>query len=164
MTDQQRIGIGYDIHRLAEGRRLVIGGIEIDHVKGLVGHSDADVVLHAVIDAMLGAVGLPDIGDLFPDTDPAYKDVDSRVLFRDAMERIRAKGFGVSNLDVIVHAEAPKMSPHKRPMAESIAALAGVSADRVNVKAKTNEGVGPVGHADAIACTAAALMVSSQKR
>ena len=93
-----------------------------------------------------------------------YKDVDSRMLFRDAMERIRAKGFGVSNLDVIVHAEAPKMSPYKRPMAESIAKLAGVAVDRVNVKAKTNEGVGPLGHADAIACTAAALMVSSNDR
>ena len=102
MTDIDRVGIGYDIHRLVEGRRLVLGGIEIEHTKGLWGHSDADVVLHAVTDALLGAAGLPDIGDLFPDTDPAYKDADSRVLMKDAMERVRESGFRAGNLDVIV--------------------------------------------------------------
>ncbi len=158
MTDIGRVGIGYDIHRLVEGRRLVVGGIEIEHTKGLWGHSDADVVLHAVTDALLGASGLPDIGDLFPDTDPAYKDADSRILLKDAMDRIRALGFKAGNLDVIVHAEAPKMSPHKRRIAESIASLTGLSPECVSVKAKTNEGLGPLGYTDAIACTAVALL------
>ena len=159
MTDTFRVGIGYDIHRLAEGRRLVVGGIEIEHAKGLLGHSDADVVLHAITDALLGAAGLPDIGDLFPDTDPAYKDADSRTLLKDAMERVQATGFEAGNLDVIIHAEAPKMSPYKRRIAESIASLTGLSPQRVSVKAKTNEGMGPLGYADAIACTAIASLI-----
>lgn len=137
---------------------MVVGGIDIQHTKGLIGHSDADVVLHAVTDALLGAAGLPDIGDLFPDSDPAYKDADSRLLLTDAMERIRAKGYAACNLDVIVHAEAPKMSPYKRRIAESIASLIGLTPEDVSVKAKTNEGMGPLGHADAIACTAVALI------
>ena len=158
MTDTPRIGIGYDIHRLVEGRRLVVGGIEIPHSKGLFGYSDADVVLHAVTDALLGAAGLPDIGDLFPDTDPKYQEADSRVLLSDAMERVRGRGFAPCNLDVIIHAEAPKMSPFKRRIGETIAELVGLDAERVSVKAKTNEGMGPLGHADAIACTAIALV------
>lgn len=137
---------------------MVVGGIDIQHTKGLIGHSDADVVLHAVTDALLGAAGLPDIGDLFPDSDPAYKDADSRLLLTDAMERVRAKGYAACNLDVIVHAEAPKMSPYKRRIAESIASLIGLTPEDVSVKAKTNEGMGPLGHADAIACTAVALI------
>lgn len=137
---------------------MVVGGIDIQHTKGLIGHSDADVVLHAVTDALLGAAGLPDIGDLFPDSDPAYKDADSRLLLTDAMERIRAKGYAACNLDVIVHAEAPKMSPYKRRISESIASLIGLTPEDVSVKAKTNEGMGPLGHADAIACTAVALI------
>ena len=160
MTDTFRVGIGYDIHRLVEGRRLVVGGIEIEHAKGLFGHSDADVVLHAVTDALLGAAGLPDIGDLFPDTNPAYKDADSRTLLKDAMERVQATGYEAGNLDVIVHAEAPKMSPYKQRIAESIASLTGLSPQRVSVKAKTNEGMGPLGHADAIACTAIASLIA----
>ncbi len=159
MTDTFRVGIGYDIHRLVEGRRLVVGGIEIEHAKGLLGHSDADVVLHAITDALLGAAGLPDIGDLFPDTDPAYKDADSRAMLKDAMERVQATGFEAGNLDVIIHAEAPKMSPYKRRIAESIASLTGLSPQRVSVKAKTNEGMGPLGYADAIACTAIASLI-----
>lgn len=162
MSCPYRVGIGYDIHRLAEGRRLVVGGVEIPHTKGLLGHSDADVVLHAVTDALLGAAGLPDIGDLFPDSDPAYRDADSRVLLKDAMERVRSAGFAVGNIDVIVHAEAPKMSPYKRQMAESIAELVGLSPGRVSAKAKTNEGMGPLGHADAIACTAIALVARTE--
>lgn len=158
MDQTFRVGIGYDIHRLAEKRRLVVGGIEIDHPQGLIGHSDADVVLHAVTDALLGAAGLPDIGDLFPDTDEAYKDADSRELLKDVMKRVRAKGFETNNLDVIVHAEAPKLSPYKRRMAESIAALVGLSPEDVSVKAKTNEGMGPLGQSDAIACTAVASL------
>ncbi|MHC4093291.1 MAG: 2-C-methyl-D-erythritol 2,4-cyclodiphosphate synthase [Planctomycetota bacterium] len=161
MTDTFRVGVGYDIHRLVEGRPLVVGGVEIEHPKGLIGHSDADVVLHAVTDALLGAAGLPDIGDLFPDTDPAYKDADSRILLKDGMERVRSKGFTPCNVDVIVHAEAPKMSPYKGRIAESVASLTGLSPDRVSVKAKTNEGLGPLGHTDAIACTAVASVMRS---
>ncbi|MFQ5495712.1 MAG: 2-C-methyl-D-erythritol 2,4-cyclodiphosphate synthase [Phycisphaerae bacterium] len=161
MTDAARVGVGYDIHRLVEGRRLVIGGIPIEHDKGLLGHSDGDVVLHAVIDALLGAAGLPDIGDLFPDDDPAYKDADSRTLFQSAMDRVRAAGYVPGNIDVIVHAEAPKLTPYKRRIAESIATLAGLTADRVSVKAKTNEGMGSLGYADAIASTAVALLAPS---
>jgi len=149
-----RVGIGYDIHRLAEGRRLVIGGIEIPFSKGLIGHSDADVVLHAVIDALLGAAGLPDIGDLFPDTDDRFKNADSKELTIDVMRRVSERNFAPVNIDVIVHAEAPKLSPYKARMAESIATLTRLSAERVSVKAKTNEGLGPIGCADAIACTA----------
>ena len=156
--DAFRVGVGYDIHRLVEGRRLVVGGIEVPHEKGLAGHSDADVVLHAVTDAILGAAGLPDIGDLFPDTDPAYKDADSRVLLADAMERVRDRGFVPGNLDIIIHAEAPKMSPYKRRISESVADLVGLTPECVSVKAKTNEGMGPLGYADAIACTTVTLL------
>ncbi len=159
VVDTTRVGVGYDIHRLVEGRRLVMGGIDIPHGKGLLGHSDADVVLHAVTDAVLGAAGLPDIGDLFPDTDPVFKDADSRKLLTSAMERVRKKGFAVNNIDLVVHAESPQLSPYKRRMAESIAALTAVSADKVSVKAKTNEGLGPLGYADAIACTAVATLI-----
>jgi len=158
-NDDIRIGIGYDIHRLAGDRKLVLGGLEIPYDRGLLGHSDADVVLHAVTDALLGAAGLPDIGDLFPDTDDAYKDADSRDLLLDVMRRISDRGFRVGNLDVIVHAETPKMTPHKKPMGASIAKVVGVDSGRVNVKAKTNEGVGPVGLSNAIACTTVALLV-----
>lgn len=159
MSEQVRVGIGYDIHRLVENRRLIVGGIEIEHPKGLLGHSDADVVLHAVTDAILGAAGLPDIGDLFPDTDPKYKDADSRLLLQDVMKRVAEEGYRAGNVDVIVHAEQPKLSPYKAKMAASIADLLGVAEDGVSVKAKTNEGMGPLGAADAIACTAVALVV-----
>lgn len=158
MPHRFRVGIGYDIHRLVEGRRLVMGGIEIAYPKGLLGHSDADVVLHAVTDALLGAAGLPDIGELFPDHDPSYKDADSRGLLRQAMAKVSAKGYAAQNIDLIVHAEQPKLSTYKKRMAESIASLVGLDADQVNVKAKTNEGMGPLGSADAIACTAVALV------
>ncbi|MEK6676035.1 MAG: 2-C-methyl-D-erythritol 2,4-cyclodiphosphate synthase [Planctomycetota bacterium] len=159
MASNARVGIGYDIHRLAEGRRLVLGGVVVEHSRGLIGHSDADAVLHAVTDALLGAAGLPDIGELFPDTDPAYKDADSRILLADAMERIHKRGYKACNIDVVVHAEAPKLSPYKARMGESIAGLTGLSPEFVSVKAKTNEGLGPLGHADAIACTAVALVM-----
>jgi len=154
-----RVGIGYDIHRLVEGRRLVLGGVDIPHVRGLLGHSDADVVLHAVTDALLGAAGLSDIGELFPDTDPAYKDANSRKLLAGAMEQVRTAGFAIGNVDVIVHLEAPKLSPHKRRIAVSIADVLHCEAKQISIKAKTNEGLGSVGCADAIACTAVALLV-----
>lgn len=153
-----RVGVGYDIHRLVDNRRLIIGGLEIPHAKGLIGHSDADVVLHAVSDALLGAAGLPDIGDLFPDDDPRFKDADSRKLLGEVVAKVHEKGFRVGNLDVIVHAEAPKLSPYKRQIAERIAAVVELTPDAVSVKAKTNEGLGPLGHTDAIACTAVALV------
>ncbi len=159
MSVQHRVGIGYDIHRLVEGRRLILGGVPIEHEKGLLGHSDADVILHAVIDALLGAAGLPDIGDLFPDTDPAHKDADSARLLDDVMQRVTGLGWHVGNIDTIVHAEAPRLTPYKRRIADSVASLVGVPADTVNVKAKTNEGMGPLGFADAIACTATVLLV-----
>ncbi|MFQ5414289.1 MAG: 2-C-methyl-D-erythritol 2,4-cyclodiphosphate synthase [Phycisphaerae bacterium] len=164
MHEGFRTGIGYDIHRLVEGRRLVLGGVEIAHSKGLLGHSDADVVLHAVTDALLGAAGLPDIGDLFPDDDPAYKGADSGKLLTQAIGRIHDMGFAPNNVDVIVHAEAPKLTPHKRAMADSIAQLIGLEAGAVSVKAKTNEGMGPLGYTDAIAATAAASIVRRPQR
>ncbi len=151
-----RIGIGYDIHRLVDGRPLLLGGIQIDYDRGLLGHSDGDVVLHAVTDAMLGAAGLPDIGDLFPDTDPAYEGADSRVLLTEAVVKVRQAGFVPNNVDVIVHAEKPKLTEHKKLMAASIAALLGLEESAVCVKAKTNEGLGPLGHAQGIACSAVA--------
>ena len=156
-----RVGVGYDIRRLVAGRRLILGGIEIDYPKGLIGHSDADVVLHAVTDALLGAAGLPDIGDLFPDTQAQYKDADSRKLLGDVLERVTSRGYEPVNIDVIVHAEAPKLTPYKRRMAESIAGLTNLSPGDVSVKAKTNEGMGPLGSADAIACTAVVLITKS---
>ncbi|MCH7813397.1 MAG: 2-C-methyl-D-erythritol 2,4-cyclodiphosphate synthase [Planctomycetes bacterium] len=161
MAANCRVGIGYDIHRLVEGRRLVLGGVVIDYPLGLLGHSDGDVVLHAVTDALLGAAGLGDIGDLFPDTDPAYRDADSKKLLAQVMEKVARAGFVANNIDLIVHAEKPKLTEYKRAIAASIAELTGLQPDRVNVKAKTNEGLGPLGHADGIACTATASIVPS---
>ncbi|RME38816.1 MAG: 2-C-methyl-D-erythritol 2,4-cyclodiphosphate synthase [Planctomycetota bacterium] len=161
MNADYRVGVGYDIHRLAEGRRLIVGGVEIDHPLGLVGHSDADVVLHAVTDALLGAAGLPDIGEMFPDDDPAYRDADSGKLLREAMENVRQAGYRASNIDVVIHAEQPKLTPYKRRIAASIASLTGLEPPRVSVKAKTNEGMGPLGYSDAMACTAVAAVVRS---
>jgi 2-C-methyl-D-erythritol 2,4-cyclodiphosphate synthase len=154
-----RIGIGYDIHRFEEGRRLMLGGLQIDSPLGLSGHSDGDAVLHAVIDALLGAAGLPDIGDLFPDTDPAYQDVDSRELLATVLGRVRGAGFEPNNIDVVVHAEKPKLTRYKADMAASLAELTGLDRSRVSVKAKTNEGLGPVGHGEALACTAIVSVV-----
>lgn len=156
-----RIGIGYDIHRLVEDRALRLGGVLIPHDKGLLGHSDADVVLHAVTDALLGAAGLPDIGELFPDTEAKYKDVDSGKLLREVFWRVRDEGYRVGNIDVIVHAERPKLSAYKRAMAETIAGLLETDAELVSVKAKTNEGMDAVGRGDAIACTASVLLLKA---
>ncbi len=157
-----RVGVGYDIHLLVEGRPLILGGVPVAHRKGLQGHSDADVVLHAVADALLGGAGLPDIGELYPDTDPAWKDADSRKLLADVVERVRSAGYRAGNIDVIVHAETPKISPYKQRMAAAIATITGLATDRVSVKAKTNEGIGAVGQSDAIACTAVVLVVSDR--
>ncbi len=153
-----RVGIGYDLHRLEAGRRLVLGSIVIPFEAGLVGHSDGDVVLHAVIDALLGAAGLPDIGEQFPDSDPAYAGADSAVLLRTALEKVRTAGHVPLNVDIVVHAERPKLSAYKQPMRAAIAGLLGRPVDHVSVKAKTNEGLGPIGNGEAMACTAVATV------
>ncbi|UCG17215.1 MAG: 2-C-methyl-D-erythritol 2,4-cyclodiphosphate synthase [Phycisphaerales bacterium] len=153
-----RVGIGYDIHRLADGVRLKLGGVEIDHPRGLAGHSDGDAVLHAIADAFLGAAGQPDIGEQFPDTDPAYEGKDSCELLGAVVRRINAAGFVPVNVDCIVHAEEPRISPHKRRMADTIAGLVGLPAGAVSVKATTHEGLGPIGGRQGIACTATVLL------
>ncbi len=153
-----RIGIGHDIHRVAAGRRLVLGGIELESEFGLEGHSDADVVLHAICDALLGAAGLGDIGDHFPDSDPALQGIDSSRVVADIVRRVATAGYGVENVDVTIHAERPRLGALKRRMADNIALLLGVGRGAVNVKAGTNEGLGAVGRGEAIACEAAVLL------
>lgn len=158
--DQWRVGIGYDIHRLGADRDLVIGGVVIPYDGGgLIGHSDGDVLLHAVTDAFLGAANLPDIGELFPDSDPQYKDVDSALLLSRALQKVTANGFSGNNIDAIIHAQKPKLSAYKIPIAESIARLTGVAADCVSVKAKTGEGLDAVGRGEAIAATVVISLV-----
>lgn len=152
-SEINRVGLGTDVHRLVPGRKLVLGGVEIPFDKGLAGHSDADVVLHAVADAVLGAAGLPDIGELFPDTDPGFKGADSRELLAEALDKVRNQGWSVANIDIVIHAEQPKLSPHKEAIRRSLAALLGTSPDRIGIKAKTNEGLDAVGRGEAIACT-----------
>ena len=153
-----RVGSGHDTHRLAEGRPLILGGVRIDHPRGLVGHSDADAVLHAVTDALLGAAGLGDIGDLYPDTDARWKDADSRLFLAESLDRLNRRGWRVVNLDVTVFAQEPKLGPVKAAIRDTVAALLGVPADAVNVKAKTGERVGHVGRGEAIGCHAVALI------
>lgn len=153
-----RVGQGFDVHALVEGRPLIIGGVCIPHTHGLQGHSDADVLLHAVTDAVLGAAALGDIGRHFPDTDPAYRGADSRVLLRAAMEKVATAGWAVVNVDATVHAQAPKIGPHAAQMASNIAADLGIAAQEVNIKAKTNEGLGYLGRKEGIAATVVALL------
>jgi 2-C-methyl-D-erythritol 2,4-cyclodiphosphate synthase len=153
-----RVGIGHDTHRLEPGRPLILGGVRITHPRGLAGHSDADVVLHALTDALLGAAGLGDIGDAFPDTDPACKDADSRIFVRDALERLNRGGWRLVNIDVIVFAQEPKLGPVKAAIRHSLAGLLALNEDAVNVKAKTGERVGHIGRAEAIACQVVALI------
>lgn len=154
-----RIGHGYDVHRLTEGRRLILGGVHIPYEKGLLGHSDADVLVHAVMDALLGAMGSPDIGQLFPDTDPAYKGADSLVLLARVADLVKEKGYALGNLDATILAQAPKLAPHIPAMKENIAAVLGVSADQVNVKATTEEKLGFTGSGEGIAAHAVCLLV-----
>jgi 2-C-methyl-D-erythritol 2,4-cyclodiphosphate synthase len=153
-----RVGIGHDTHRLAEGRPLVLGGVRVEHPRGLVGHSDADVVLHAVTDALLGAAGLGDIGDAYPDTDPAWADADSRLFLRETLARLNRGGWRIVNVDVIVFAQEPKLGPVKGKVRDSLAELLHLDAGAVNVKAKTGERVGAIGRAEAIGCQAVALI------
>ncbi|MDE2418148.1 MAG: 2-C-methyl-D-erythritol 2,4-cyclodiphosphate synthase [Burkholderiales bacterium] len=156
---QFRIGEGWDIHQLVEGRKLMLGGVEIPHTKGLLGHSDADALLHAITDALLGAAALGDIGTHFPDTDVQFKGADSSVLLADAMCRVRAKGFEIGNLDCTVIAQAPRLAPHIAAMRARIAQVLSVAVDLVNVKAKTAEKMGPVGEGLAMEARAVVLLV-----
>jgi len=162
MTEQGmpalRVGQGYDVHALVPGRKLVIGGVEIPSERGLLGHSDADVLLHAITDAILGAAALGDIGTFFPDSDDAYRGADSRELLRAAVERVRAAGWRVVNVDATVIAERPKILPHVPAMRAAIAACTGVAADAVNIKGKTNEKLGALGRGEGIAAQAVVLL------
>jgi len=153
-----KIGLGYDIHRLESGRRLVLGGIDIPHAAGLAGHSDGDALVHAVIDALLGALGAGDIGTQFPDTDPRYEGARSTGLLATVMDLMRTRGAAVVNIDCVIVAEEPKMAPHIPAMKAALAPLLGVPESAVGIKAKTNEGLGPVGEKRAIAGYAVALI------
>lgn len=153
-----RIGEGWDIHRLVTGRPLVLGGITVPHTHGLLGHSDADALLHAITDALLGAAALGDIGRHFPDTDERFKGADSGALLAEAARRVRAGGYEIGNIDSTVVAQAPKLAPHIPAMVERIASLLGLSPSQVNVKAKTAEKMGPVGLGEAIEARAVALL------
>ncbi|MGO1766438.1 2-C-methyl-D-erythritol 2,4-cyclodiphosphate synthase [Advenella sp. S44] len=160
MTIGLRVGQGFDVHALQEGRPLILGGVTIAHSHGLLGHSDADALLHAITDAILGAAALGDIGRLFPDTDPAFKDSDSRVLLREAYRRVRQAGWQVVNVDATVHAQAPKIMPYAPDMVRNIAADLQLDPGCVNVKGKTNEHLGYLGRKEGIAATAVALLAS----
>jgi 2-C-methyl-D-erythritol 2,4-cyclodiphosphate synthase len=153
-----RVGIGTDIHRMVEGRRLMLGGVYIPYPAGLLGHSDGDVVLHAIVDALLGAAGLGDIGTLFPDTDQQWKDADSKLFLYSVKEQLDKKQWEVVNVDVTIHAEAPKLGPLKGQIRRCIAGLLDIDFASVNVKGKTNEGLGEIGTGEAIAATAVALL------
>lgn len=159
---QLRIGNGYDIHRLGPDRDLILGGVKIDHGLGLVGHSDADALTHAIIDAMLGALSLGDIGHYFPPTDPQWKGADSLKLLEAVNQLIREKGWAVSNIDSVIVAEQPKMKPHIDRMKLKLAASLGVAPDQVGVKATTNEKLGPTGREEGIAAYAVALLIQTQ--
>lgn len=153
-----RIGQGYDLHRLVQDRPLILGGVEIDHDKGLLGHSDADVLLHAITDALLGAAGLGDIGRHFPDTDPAYKGADSRELLRQAVQLVVKGGWAIVNVDATIIAQEPKLAPHMDRIRESVTQCIGIDLQRVNVKAKTKEGCDAVGERRAMEVHAIALL------
>ncbi|MFZ2160749.1 MAG: 2-C-methyl-D-erythritol 2,4-cyclodiphosphate synthase [Sideroxyarcus sp.] len=154
-----RIGSGFDVHQLVEGRKLIIGGVDIPYEKGLLGHSDADVLLHAICDAILGAAALGDIGKHFADTDAKYKDIDSRILLRDVARKVESAGYRVGNVDATIIAQAPKMAPHIPRMVANIAADLGVALSSVNVKATTTEHLGYTGRGEGIAAQAVALLV-----
>ncbi len=153
-----RIGLGYDIHKLTEGRDLIIGGVKITHEKGLLGHSDADVLIHAIIDAMLGALALADIGTLFPDTDPKYKDIDSTVLLKHVYELIKSKNYAIENIDSNIIAQRPKMMPYIPKMKEILCQALEIEEERLSIKAKTNEKLDAVGQEQAIQANAAVLL------
>jgi 2-C-methyl-D-erythritol 2,4-cyclodiphosphate synthase len=153
-----RVGQGFDVHRLVEGRRLIIGGVEIPCAKGLLGHSDADVLLHAICDALLGAAALGDIGTHFPDSDARYKGIDSRELLRQVAALVKKKGLSIGNVDATIIAEAPRMAPHIAGMVANIAADLGIAKERVNVKATTTEQLGFTGRGEGIAAQAVCMV------
>ena len=153
-----RIGLGYDVHKLVEGRQLIIGGVNIPHEKGLLGHSDADVLIHAIIDAMLGALALSDIGTIFPDTSELYKDADSTVLLRDVYKLIKEKKYVIENIDSNIIAQQPKMMPYIPKMKEVLCKILEIETDRLSIKAKTNEKMDAVGQELAIEAQAVVLM------
>ncbi len=157
-----RVGLGHDTHRLVDGTDFVLGGVRISHSRSLYGHSDADVLLHAITDAVLGAAGLGDIGELFPDTDPANRGRSSVEMLRIAYEQVRQKGYGIVNLDCIVFAEKPKLGPMKQAIRQSIADILALPLDRVNVKAKTGERVGFLGREEAISAEAVVLLIGDR--
>jgi 2-C-methyl-D-erythritol 2,4-cyclodiphosphate synthase len=157
-----RIGQGFDVHQLVEGRPLIIGGVRIAHPLGLLGHSDADVLLHAITDAVLGALGEGDIGKHFPDTDPAYKDADSAVLLREVWKLAKEKGYKLGNVDATIIAQAPKMAPHIPAMRERVATLLEADADQVNIKATTTERLGFTGRGEGIAAMAVVCLIAHQ--
>ena len=155
-----RVGQGFDVHALVPGRALVLGGVKIESTHGLLGHSDADVLLHAIADAILGAAALGDIGQLFPDNDATYKDADSRILLQEAARRVREAGWRIENIDATVIAEQPKIAPHVSSMCQTIAASCDIPASAVSVKGKTSEKLGFTGRGEGIAALAVALLIS----
>ena len=159
MAQEFRCGVGYDLHRLEAGRKLILGGIEIPFDKGLAGHSDADIVLHALTDALLGAAGLGDIGELFPPTDPQWKDCDSKVFLQQARELVEGYGYRIVNVDVVVILERPKLLPYRDAIRKNLAGILGVTGDRIGLKAKTSENVGPAGRGEAAEAHAVACLV-----
>lgn len=158
-----RVGLGYDVHKLVEGRNLIIGGVDIPHEKGLLGHSDADVLIHAVMDSILGALALGDIGKHFPDTDEKYKGADSMKLLEFVYNLINEKGYGIANIDCTIIAQSPKMAPHIQSMRENIAKALNTSIENINVKATTEEGLGFTGAKEGIAAQSICLLVKVDK-
>jgi 2-C-methyl-D-erythritol 2,4-cyclodiphosphate synthase len=153
-----RVGIGYDVHRLAKGRKLILGGIEISFTKGLQGHSDADVLVHSVCDALLGAAGLGDIGLHFPDNDPKFKDISSIKLLIETSHMVRDRDFNIFNIDTIIFAEMPKIAPYRNAMQKNMAAAIGMTPEHINIKATTTEGLGPFGRGEGIGAMGVALI------
>ena len=159
MFNKLRIGSGFDIHRLIEGRRLILGGIEIPFEKGLSGHSDADVLIHAIIDSILGAMGKADIGTFFPDTDNKFKDIDSKILLKKVVEIMKNEGFSIINIDTNIIAQAPKLMPHVPLMKEKLAQLLEIEVDQISIKAKTMENLDSIGKGEGIAAQASVLII-----
>lgn len=156
-----RIGHGYDVHALAEGLRLVLCGVEIEHTKGCVAHSDGDVAIHAICDALLGALALGDIGKLFPDSDARYKGIDSRKLLKDVVDVVSANGYAISNIDCTIAMQRPKLRPHIDLMRERLSAVVGIASDRISVKATTTEHLGFEGREEGVSATAVALLIKA---
>ena len=159
---QIRIGEGHDTHRLGPNRKLILGGIDIPHSVGAIGHSDADVLFHAVTDALLGAIAAGDIGELFPDTDPAHKNADSEIFLQAATRKVHAQGWSILNLDCTIFAQSPKLSKWKQTIRENLARVLQIETGQINVKAKTGERVGPIGREEAISASASVLLAKSE--